>query len=119
MPRYLITFDAHAMDHLSEHDMPDVSRAAHAVCQEMIDAGVFVMGGGVEERPAVVVAGDGTASEGSPPGAVSGITVIDVPTDEEARRWAAKVAMACRCAQEVRAISHDPELEEMLRRAAG
>ena len=30
---------------------------------------------------------------------------------------AAKIAVACRCAQEVRAMGHDPELEEMLRQA--
>jgi hypothetical protein len=33
----------------------------------------------------------------------------------EALRWAAKIAIACRCAQEVRAIGADPELDAMLR----
>ena len=42
---------------------------------------------------------------------------IEVPSREEALRWAAKVAVACRCAQEVRAIGPDPELDEMLRQA--
>jgi hypothetical protein len=113
--RYLITFGAHAMDHIASDEMPAVARAAHAVCREMIDAGVFVVSGGLESRPALVVSGDGTTEQGSPPTAVSGITVIDVATDDEARAWAAKIATACRCAQEVRALGYDPELDAMLR----
>jgi len=31
--------------------------------------------------------------------------------------WAAKIAVACRCAQEVREIGADPELDAMLRQA--
>jgi hypothetical protein len=31
MTRYLISFDADAMDHIPEEDMPDVAMAAHAV----------------------------------------------------------------------------------------
>ena len=37
-----------------------------------------------------------------------GFTVIDVPTRDEAYAWAAKVAVACRCAQEVREFGDDP-----------
>ncbi len=43
--------------------------------------------------------------------------VPDVPSREEALRWAAKIAVACRCAQEVREIGADPELDAMLRQA--
>ena len=39
MTKYVISFDAHAMDHIPEHDMPAVAEAAHAVCQEAISAG--------------------------------------------------------------------------------
>lgn len=116
MAKYLITFGAHAMDHVPEDELPAVARAAHAVCQEMMDAGVFVVSGGLEERPTLVVSGDGTTTQGSPPDVVGGLTIIDVATPDEARAWAAKIATACRCAQEVREIGHDPELEDMLRR---
>ena len=34
--------------------------------------------------------------------------VVDVPTREEALKWAAKTADACRCAQEVREFMPDP-----------
>jgi hypothetical protein len=40
-----------------------------------------------------------------------------VPSCEEALEWAAKIAVACRCSQEVREIGHDPELDEILREA--
>jgi hypothetical protein len=53
MTQYLISFGAHAMEHIPGEDMPGVAKAAHA----------------------------------------------------------------CRCAQEVRAIGPDPELDEMLRQA--
>ena len=31
MTRYLISFDAHAMDHIPDEDMPAVGEASHAV----------------------------------------------------------------------------------------
>jgi hypothetical protein len=34
--------------------------------------------------------------------------VIDVPAREEALKWAAKLAVACRCAQDVREFLLDP-----------
>lgn len=37
-----------------------------------------------------------------------GFTVVDVPTREAALEWAAKIAVACRCAQEVREFQFDP-----------
>jgi hypothetical protein len=42
MPRYLISFDAHAMDHIPDEDMPAVARAAHEVVSEAMNAGVWV-----------------------------------------------------------------------------
>ena len=63
----------------------------------------------------VLVAGDGTVTVGTYP--LGGITVIDVPSREAALEWATKIAAACRCAQEVRAIGADPGLDAMLRQA--
>jgi hypothetical protein len=42
---------------------------------------------------------------------------VEVPSREEALRWASKIAAACRCTQEVRAIGPDPKLDAMLRGA--
>ena len=119
MTQYLIVFDAHAMDHIPEREIPAVARTAHAVCQEAIDAGVFVFAGGVGDQAADIVTSDGMVIAGSAPDAIGGMAVFDVPSRQEALRWAAKLADACRCAQEVREIRSDPELEAMLREAAG
>ena len=114
MTSYLISFGAHAMDHIPGQDMPAVARAAHAVCQEAINAGVFVCGGGLENQRASIVAADGTVTGGPYPEAVGGFTIVEVPTREEALAWAAKIAVACRCAQQVWAAGPDRELDAML-----
>ncbi|MGB7982742.1 MAG: YciI family protein [Candidatus Nanopelagicales bacterium] len=41
---------------------------------------------------------------------IGGFVIIDVPSLEEALEWAAKFAVACRCAQEVREIMFDPRV---------
>jgi hypothetical protein len=58
MPRYLISFDAHALDHIPDEDMPAVARAAHEVVSEAMNAGVWVFGGGLENQKASIVATD-------------------------------------------------------------
>ncbi len=117
MTRYLITFGAHAMDHVPDEEGPDVAKAARAVVQEAINAGVYVSAGGLVNQPASIVATDGTLTDGPYPEAIGGFTLVEVPSGEEALGWAAKIAVACRCAQEVREIGHDPEVDEMLREA--
>ena len=65
MTRYLISFDAHAMDHIPGEDMPAVAKAAHKVVEEAMNAGVWVFGGGLEHRKAAIVATDGTVTVGN------------------------------------------------------
>ena len=108
MPRYLISFDAHAMDHVSDEDLPAVVDASLAVVHEAISGGVWVFGGGLVNEKASIAATDGTITDGQYPGAVGGLCVVDVPSREEALAWAAKIAVACRCAQEVREFMPDP-----------
>ena len=79
---------------------------------------MYLLAGGLEDEPASIVATDGTVADGTNPDVISGITIVDVPSREEALKWAAKVAGACRCTQEVREIGFDPELDAMLREAA-
>ena len=117
MTQYLISFGARAMDHIPEQDAPAVARAARAAVQEAINAGVYVSAGGLENQPASIVATDGTVTDGPYPEAIGGYTLVDVPSREEALQWAAKIAVACRCAQEVRQVGADPELDAMLRQA--
>ena len=107
MTRYLISFDDGAMT-FPEADLPDVAKAARAVVDQAVDAGVWVFGGGLHSREEVsVVATDGTVTDGPYPDAIGGMSIVDVPSREEALEWAAKIAVACRCAQEVREFGPD------------
>jgi hypothetical protein len=120
MARYLISFNDGAMDHIPGEDMPAVADAAHAVVQEALNAGVYLFAGGLEFQRPSVVAPDGTVTDGPYPQTKElsgGFTLVEVPTREAALQWAAKIAAACRCAQEVREFGPDPELDEMLRQA--
>jgi hypothetical protein len=76
--------------------------------RRQMDAGVWVFGGGLEQQRASVVAVEGTVTDGSYPEAIGGFCVVDVPSREEALRWDAKTAVACRCAQDVREFMPDP-----------
>ena len=110
MTRYLISFDDGAMTFPAE-ELPDVAQAAQAVAQEARDQGVWVFGGGLHSHEEVSVVGtDGVVTDGPKSKAyIGGFSIIDVPSREEAMEWAAKIAVACRCAQEVREIMDDPE----------
>jgi hypothetical protein len=44
------------MDHIPDEDMPAVAKASHAVVQEAVNAGVWVLGGGLEDQKASIVA---------------------------------------------------------------
>ena len=110
MARYLISFDDGAMS-FSEEEGPTVADAAHAVVRQAQDAGVWIFGGGVQSQRARIVATDGTVSDGPYPetkAVIGGFAIVDVPSRQEALKWAAKFAAACRCAQEVREIMFDP-----------
>jgi hypothetical protein len=112
VPRYLISFDDGSMDHIPEDDWPAVGEASHAVVRDAKQAGVWIWGGGVQRQRASIVATDGSVSDGPFPetkAVVGGFSIIEVDTRDEALAWAAKIAAACRCAQEVREIGFDPE----------
>lgn len=120
MTRYLISFDDGAMDHIPDEEWPAVGKAAHAVVQEAVNAGVWVFGGGLERQRASVVATDGMVTDGPYPETkevIGGFAIVDVPSREEALAWAAKIAVSCRCAQEVREIMPDTEQDAMLHQA--
>jgi hypothetical protein len=120
MTQYLISFNDGAMDHIPDEDSPDVGKAAHAVVQEAVNAGVWVFGAGLQRQRASVVATDGVVTDGPYPETkevIGGFVVVDVASREEALPWAAKFAVACRCAQEVRELMPDPETDAMLQQA--
>ena len=115
MARYLISFNDGAMDHIPDGDWADVGKAAHAVEQEAMQAGVWVYGAGLEHQDPSVVATDGTITDGPYPESkehIGGFAILDVASREEALTWAAKIAAACRCAQQVFELMPDDAYAE-------
>jgi hypothetical protein len=110
MTKYLISFPSEAMV-LTEEEFPVVVADSHAVIEEAKAAGVYVFGGGIHEQvDPVLVSGDGSVSKEIYPGSrlKGGFTVLELPTREDALEWARKIAVACRCAQELREFMYDP-----------
>ncbi|MCA8974895.1 MAG: transcription initiation protein [Planctomycetes bacterium] len=111
MTKYLISFPGAAMV-VPEGEREAVGRDAHAVIERAKAAGVYVFGGGIDEDvPPVLVSADGSVAAGGYPWAPpldGGFTVLELPSREEAVAWAARLAKACRCEQELRAFGFDP-----------
>jgi len=112
MAKYLISFPGPAMN-VPEEDLLEVAGAAHAVIREAKDAGVYVFGGGINEDVApLMVAADGTVTNetyAQTRELSGGFCVLELPSRDAAIGWAAKIARACRCAQELREFGYDPE----------
>ena len=112
MTKFLISFPASAMDVPAE-DMPAVGDASRAVIREAKAAGVYVFGGGINAEVApVIVAADGsctTETYRQTREFDGGFCVLELPSRAVAVQWAAKIAAACRCAQELREFYYDPE----------
>jgi hypothetical protein len=111
MAKYLISFPSAAMV-VPKGELEAVGHDAHAVIEEAKAAGVYVFGGGIDEGvPPVLVAADGAVAEGGYPWAPTldgGFTVLELPSHVEAVAWAARLAKACRCDQELRVFGFDP-----------
>lgn len=111
MAKYLISFPASAMV-VPDEDMAAVGETSHAVIREAKAAGVYVFGGGINEGVLpVLVSADGSVAEGGYPWAPAlngGFCVLELPSRDAAVQWAAKIAKACRCAQELREFGYDP-----------
>lgn len=112
MTKFLISFPASAMNVPAE-EMAAVSDASHAVIREAKAAGVYVFGGGINTGAApVMVAADGSCTSGTYRETKEfdgGFCVLELPSREAAVQWAARLATACRCAQELREFYYDPE----------
>ena len=110
MTKYLISFPSEAMV-LTEEEFPIVSADTHAVIEEAKAHGVYVFGGGIDEEvDPVLVSADGSVDSEIYPGSElkGGFTVLELPTREDAVEWARKIAVACRCSQELREFKYDP-----------
>jgi hypothetical protein len=86
---------------------------ASAVVEDMKSAGVYVFAGGLEDDIDQAFSADATSgtlliTDGpyiESKEWLGGITVVDVTTEDEARMWAGKMAVACGWPQEVRRIA--------------
>ena len=112
MSKYLISFPGPAMTVPSE-ELAEVGEAARSVIREAKAAGVYVFGGGINGDVApLMVAADGTVTNDTYPQTREfdgGFCVLELPSREAAVQWAAKIAGACRCPQELREFGYDPE----------
>ena len=109
MTKYLISFPSEAMVVTAE-EFPLVVAESHAVIEEAKAAGVYVFGGGIAEDVApVLVSADGSVGNEIYPGSKlnGGFTVLELPTRDDAVEWARKIAVACRCPQELREFGYD------------
>lgn len=112
MPRYLISFDDGAMDHIPAEELPAVGEETHAVVRAAKEAGVWIFGAGMAHQKGSVVGTDGAVGDLPFPEAkpvLGGFALVEVGSHEEALEWAARIAATCRCAQEVREVMYDPE----------
>lgn len=112
MAKYLISFPSAAMV-VPAGELATVGRDAHAVIDQAKAAGVYVFAGGIDEQvPPVLVSADGAVVEGGYPWAPplnGGFAVLELPSREEAVLWAARIAKACRCSQELRVFGVDAQ----------
>jgi hypothetical protein len=112
MAKYLISFPGAAMV-VPDGEWEAVVRDSHAVIDEAKAAGVYVFAGGIDEGvPPVLVSADGAVAAGGYPWAPTldgGFAVLELTSRDEAIAWAARIAGACRCGQELRVFGYDPQ----------
>jgi hypothetical protein len=110
MPEYLIYFNQQWVGDHSAEWFRSRGPLAKAVVDEMKTADVYVFAGGLEEEDGPVYSADPTSgsimiTDGpfvETKECVGGLTIVDVPDDDAAKMWAAKMAQACGWPQEVR-----------------
>ncbi|MBH9577247.1 transcription initiation protein [Inhella sp. 1Y17] len=94
-------------------ELAAVGEAARQVIREAKAAGVYAFAGGIHTAVApLMVEADSTVRQATYPQTREfdgGFCVLRLPSREVAVRWAARIAQACRCAQELREFGDDPE----------
>lgn len=126
MPEYVIVFNAEWVPDLTEEEILERAEATGVLTAEMKAAGVWVFGGGLDTDSLVAgvdlvdgvpVVLDGPYAETKEH--LGGFCVVDVPDDETARGWAAKVAVACGWPQQVHRLGVPPHLRPPRDRGRG
>jgi hypothetical protein len=111
MAKYLIYFNQQWVGDHSEEWFRGRVQPSTAVIEEIKAAGEYVFAGGLEEDGPIFSADatSGTLTFTDGPYVetkefLGGLTVVDVPDEETARKWAGKIAEGCGWPQEVRRI---------------
>ena len=116
MAEYLLYFNQQWVGDHTEEWFRSRAPLAMGVVNEMKAAGVYVFAGGLEEEGPVysadptgdeVVVSDGPHVETKE--LLGGFAVVDVPDDETAKMWAARIAEGCGWPHEVRKFGPHPE----------
>ena len=116
MPDYLIAFNAEWVPELTDDEIMAAVRTSSALAEEMKAAGVLVFAGGLDDDSlvgAVDLDGgkpmllDGPYAETKEH--LGGFCVVNVPDEESARHWAAKMAVACGWPQHVHRFMAPPQ----------
>jgi len=116
MAEYLLSFNQQWVGDHTEEWFRSRAPLARGVVNEMKAAGVYVFAGGLEEDGPVysadptgeeVVVSDGPYVETKE--FLGGFAIVDVPDDETAKMWAARIAEGCGWPHEVRKFGARPD----------
>ena len=111
MAKYLISFPSAAMLATGD-ELAAAGRDSRAVIEQAKAEGVYVFAGGLDPGVAPVrVSATGDVTEGGQAALRpldGGLAVFELPSREDAVAWAARLAAACRCDQELRVFMFDP-----------
>ena len=117
MAEYLLYFNQQWVGDHTEEWFRSRAPLAMGVVDEMKAAGVYLFAGGLEEGAPVysvdptgddVLVTDGPYVETRE--FIGGFAVVDVPDDDAAKVWAARIAQACGWPHEVRRFGRQPDL---------
>jgi len=116
MAHYLLYFNQQWVGEHTSEWFRSRGPLAMAVVNDMRAAGVYVFAGGLEEEGPVysadptsgeVVVTDGPYVETTE--FLGGFAIVDVPDDETATMWAARIAEGCGWPHEVRKFGPEPD----------
>jgi len=118
MAEYLIYFNQQWVGDHSDEWFRSRSPLVVAVLDEIKAAGEFTFAGGLDEDTDLAFSADATSGEllftdgpfAETKEYLGGLTIVDVPDEATARKWAGRIAEACGWPQEVRPFGSLPDL---------
>ncbi len=105
MGKYIIYFNQQWVGNHSEEWFNSRGPLARKVVEEMEEQGVLVFAGGLVEEIELAIGMDETGRATEPVSSdefMGGLTIVDVDTEEDAKMWGSKIAVACGWPQEIR-----------------